>query len=422
MKRFITVILALTMVLTMSVPAFAADATEDNEAAAPIAPAPAEMTADQVKAIKPTAKAASYSYTKIKASWGKIEGVDGYKVYRAVKKTGKYSLVKTIANPVATSYINTGRATGKTYWYKVRGYKKIDGKAVYTKYSDIKSAYARPSKVKINKVYLPKDEQVKVTWNKVSGATGYQVYRKRVDKTTWKLFKTVSGKYTSATDKLLGNASKPFGPGGETWYDHADMKYIWEYKVRAYRAVNGKKVYGLFSVPKQFVPEWTIEEIYEELWKYGESLEWPMYEVVSTYPEPDENGDYIKKKTDGSTYHLKHVVGVNEEIGDYIYTNAANGNTTFPSDSSKLDRWTEKNSSWGVGWPCQFNKYDKKTSILKMLKSQLKIDFKYTMASNPIYWDPLWDYTGGGYSGIEMFSIYYKYDQKKACYNVWGVY
>ena len=64
MKRFVTMILALTMVLSMSVPAFADDVNPD--AAEPTAPA--ELTAAQVKAIKPAAKAASYSYTKIKVS------------------------------------------------------------------------------------------------------------------------------------------------------------------------------------------------------------------------------------------------------------------------------------------------------------------------------------------------------------------
>lgn len=418
MKRFVTMILAITMVLTMSVPAFADDVTPD--AAEPVTPA--ELTAAQVKAIKPAAKAASYSYTKIKVSWDAIEGIDGYKVYRAVKKTGKYSLVKTVADPVAKSYTNTGRTTGKTYYYKVRGYKKIGGKTVYTKYSDIKNAYARPSRAKINKVYLPKDEQVKVTWNKVSGATGYQVYRKRVDKSTWKLFKTVSSKYTSATDKLLGNASKPFGPGGETSYDYADMKYIWEYKVRAYRTVNGKKVYGLFSVPQKFVPEWTIEEIYEELWQYGESLEWPMYEVVSTYPDPDANGEYIKKKEDGSTYNLKHVVGDNMELGDLVYTNPANGNTKMPSDPSKFNRWTEKNSSWDVIWPCRFNRYEKKTSLIKSLKESFKVSYGDIVRGNPLYWDPL-DAAVGDYPwcGVEVFSIYCKYSSSKGEYQLWGL-
>ncbi len=195
MKRFMTIILALTMVLTMSVPAFAADVTEDTDATAPMAPVPAELTADQVKAIKPVVKAASYNYMKIKVSWDKIEGVDGYKVYRAAKKTGKYSLVKTVANPKAASYINTGRTTGKTYYYKLRGYKKIDGKTVYTKYSAVKSAKAQLSKPVVTVTLggtdkSPYTRTPKSSWKAVSGATGYEVYRSREGKNSYKKIAT----------------------------------------------------------------------------------------------------------------------------------------------------------------------------------------------------------------------------------------
>lgn len=61
MKRFIILIMALAMVLTMSVPVFADDTAADESA-------PAQLTAAQVKAIKPAAKAASYSYTKLKSA------------------------------------------------------------------------------------------------------------------------------------------------------------------------------------------------------------------------------------------------------------------------------------------------------------------------------------------------------------------
>lgn len=410
MERVSGFLLAVLIVVTMGVSVFADADAETIEAL--------ELSKGQFRTIKPAVKAFSTSYSAVRIRWARIDGVDGYKVYRAVKKSGRYSLIKTVSDSAAISYTNTGRTTGTTYYYKVRGFKKIGKTTYYTNYSAISSAYARPAKAAITKVYLPKDEQVKVMWNKVSGATGYQVYRKRTDKSTWKLFKTVSSKYTSVTDKMLGNASKPFGPGGETWYDHDDLKYDWEYKVRAYRTVNGKKVYGLFSAAQRFTPEWTIEEICEELWKYGESLEWPMYEVVSTYPDPDANGDYIKKKSDGSTYNMKHVVGINKETGDVIYTNPNYGNTAIPS---KFERWTEENCSWYVCWPCTFNRYDKKTSVLKMLKESLYADLESTSWSNPLYWDPLWDATGAGYTGANLFSIYYEYSKKNGEYSVWGL-
>jgi len=385
MKRFVTIILALTMVLTMCAPVYA-DETTTEVPDTPVAPVePAELTAAQVKAIKPAAKAASYSYTKIKVSWDKIEDLDGYKVYRATKKTGKYSLIKTVTNPSTTSYINTGRTIGKTYWYKVKGYKKIDGKTVYTKYSTVKSAVPRLSTVKITKVYLPKDFQTRVKWNKVSGATGYQVYRKRTDQSKWKLMKTVSSKYNYATDLMKGNLDSIWG-GQELW-DYEDIYHDWEYKVRAIRKSGGKTYYGYFSKPCKYQQDWTIKEIQKELIAYGESFEFPMYafyddngnEVDSMNPE----GEFMPKK-DGSTYHLEHYLG--------------------PKDN-------ETNRSWTVLWPEEINKYQRKTSILKQVKKIVKADIKYFAESDPKYWDDYIsyeDYVWGGYNGQQYFSIYYK--------------
>ena len=139
MKKIITLLITLTMVLTMTVPTFAADDVAGDADAVE----PAELSAAQVKVLKPSGvKAVSYSYTKIKVSWNKIEGVDGYKVYRATSKSGKYTVSKTTTSADTLSYINTGRTTGKTYFYKVRGYKKIGKTTYYTKYSAVTSTYA----------------------------------------------------------------------------------------------------------------------------------------------------------------------------------------------------------------------------------------------------------------------------------------
>ena len=74
----------------------------------------------------------------IKISWKKVTGAQGYKIYRATKKKGKYKLIKTIKKGSTVSYKNTKLSRSKKYYYKVRAYRKVGKKYVYSPYSTIK--------------------------------------------------------------------------------------------------------------------------------------------------------------------------------------------------------------------------------------------------------------------------------------------
>lgn len=74
-------------------------------------------------------------------SWKKSSNnLDGYVIYRSTSKNGKYKKLKTINSVKTTSYKDNNVKKGQTYYYKIVGYKKINGKATYTKYSNAKSA------------------------------------------------------------------------------------------------------------------------------------------------------------------------------------------------------------------------------------------------------------------------------------------
>lgn len=85
-----------------------------------------------------TAKASSKT---VKFTWKKTKTnqVDGYEVYCATSKKGKYTKVYTTENASVMKYTDSCKTskTGKTYYYKVRGYKVIGGKKYYTKWSNI---------------------------------------------------------------------------------------------------------------------------------------------------------------------------------------------------------------------------------------------------------------------------------------------
>lgn len=90
------------------------------------------------KCLRPSITLTSPKTKTINVSWKKVNGADGYAVYRSTSKSGTYSLKKTIIKGSTLSYTNTGLTKNKTYYYKVKAYKIVDGKKIYSDYSLVK--------------------------------------------------------------------------------------------------------------------------------------------------------------------------------------------------------------------------------------------------------------------------------------------
>ena len=58
----------------------------------------------------------------------------------ATSKNGKYSKIKTITNTKTIKYTKSSLKRGKTYYFKVRTFKIVNGKKIYSSYSSKKSA------------------------------------------------------------------------------------------------------------------------------------------------------------------------------------------------------------------------------------------------------------------------------------------
>ena len=72
-------------------------------------------------------------------TWKKVAGASGYIVYRASKKNGTYKAIKTIRSGKTVKYTDSKRKKGSTCYYKVRAYRKVNGKKVYSAYSSAKA-------------------------------------------------------------------------------------------------------------------------------------------------------------------------------------------------------------------------------------------------------------------------------------------
>ena len=279
---------------------------------------PTGTTADQNTSVKWTSsklkaakvdftKVTSASYDKLRLSWEPLSGVDGYQIYRATAKSGKYAKIATVKGASSATYTDTGRTCGTRYYYKLRAYKKIDGKTVSSKYSTILSAYAKPAKVKVTDAYAPDaaTTSIAVSFTTVRGATDYEVQlnqikkngketgfrsytyneegNKRVFKTYKQLLAILKKQHPSGyvTKTYMENGkviekkmtvadfTKTILATNQAEIELVQDDSIYEFRVRAYRKVNGRKVYGSWSEPYTMKETVNIDEVFKELRQYA---------------------------------------------------------------------------------------------------------------------------------------------------------
>jgi hypothetical protein len=82
---------------------------------------------DNVKLVKLTS-------TMVNFTWQKVSGASGYEIYRSSNTSTDFQLVKT---NTSLHYMNYGLTKGRTYNYKVRAYKLVGKKKVYSKFSAV---------------------------------------------------------------------------------------------------------------------------------------------------------------------------------------------------------------------------------------------------------------------------------------------
>ena len=314
-RILLTAALTAALAVTSAVPAMAETITADAGEQAVVTTTAAtaatttKWTSSKLKAAKVSLKSvASYSYDKIKITWEPLSGVDGYQIYRATSKSGTYSKVTSVTGASKSSYINEGRTCGKTYYYKLRAYKRINGKTVYSKFSSVMSAYAKPAKVKITDAYAPSlaTTTIAVDFTTVRGATDYEgqinqikpngqetgfrsyTYDYEGNKDTFSTYKQrlamvkkqypsgyvkgvvefVNGKPTSKTMTVEEYAASMIAKNQMKIGPNQDES-TYQFRVRAYRTVNGKKVYGSWSDVYTLKERLNVDEIYQEVRQYA---------------------------------------------------------------------------------------------------------------------------------------------------------
>ena len=174
-------------------------------------------------------KAVPASYHSAKVTWNGTSDASGYRIYRALG-SGTPVFYKEVG-PGVLSLTDTNLNTGTAYTYQITSI--VDQYGTSWESPCSLKVSARPALTKPTVKLTARKKQVTVKWSKVSGASGYVIYRSTKKSSGFKAVKTIkSGKTVKFVNKKLKK----------------DKKYY--FKVRAYRTVSGKKVYGSYSAVK----------------------------------------------------------------------------------------------------------------------------------------------------------------------------
>ncbi|WP_333636226.1 GH25 family lysozyme [Ruminococcus sp.] len=151
-------------------------------------------------------------------TWKSVNGVSGYSVYQWIGTSDSYKKLGDTAYPY---YTNSGKSSGTMYTYRVKAYYVSDNVMQYSKPAQVVTC-TLPANVTVTTAKRS-ESNISLAWNKVSKATGYEIYVK--SGSSWKKLTTTSGK--SYTAKNL-SGTKTF-------------------RIRAYRKYNGVNYYGAYT-------------------------------------------------------------------------------------------------------------------------------------------------------------------------------
>lgn len=185
-----------------------------------------------VGAINP--RVSAYANNFVTLTWDKQTAANGYEVFKYDASSKKYVLYKNITNPNTNTCKVTGLASNKKYDFKVRAYQIDDSEKTYAPFGAVVSQYTSISKPKLNSAKSTSKKKIKASWSKVGGASGYQVM--------WSTYKNFSKNYKTKSVKAKYSSKT---------VTTAQSKKTYYVRVRAYKTINGKKVYSQWSSTKK---------------------------------------------------------------------------------------------------------------------------------------------------------------------------
>lgn len=175
---------------------------------------------------KVTGIKAAVSDTAIRLSWSKAKNATSYRVYSYDTAKKKYTF---LGKTEKTTFKISSLSPNKTYVYMIRSTLTHGKKSVSSEYSACVSFTTKPAKVKNfgikeNSVYI---DNLTLKWSKLSGVTGYRIYRYDSAKKAYVTLVTLKG------DSTTQYTVRGLKPGTE-----------YSFKIKAYSNLSGSNLFG----------------------------------------------------------------------------------------------------------------------------------------------------------------------------------
>ena len=261
-------------------------------------------------------KTSKISADSITLTWDDAGDAEGYRVYRYNSETGKYGYLGTVSD---TTYTDKNLQAGTEYRYKVRCMWTIGGNNYFGTYSSVVGAATPPAKVENVSVDGQSSTKITLSWDSVSGVSGYRILQYNSDSDDYEEVASVGADATNLDVTKLIPAS------------------VYQFKVQAYKTIDTQTSFGeasdeIVGVTKpgkvKKVKLTTKSSAVTIKWRkadgvtgyqiYRLNTKTKKYEKIATVKGEEKISYKNKKLKKGSTYSYKVRAYMTVEDTDYF--------------------------------------------------------------------------------------------------------
>ena len=266
------------------------------------------VSAEDITVSAPTFRLVSSTTQSVKIAWETTDEVYCFKVYKMNNETGKY---ETVYKGRKTEMTVDGLSPGTEYLFAVRAYIIADAKTYKSSLIKLTCNTKLDTVKGINQSETTSTSH-RLTWKRIDGADGYQIYFYNTEKKKYVLI----GQTSKSTCKLTGLSSA----------------YTYTYKIRAFSLKkDGSKLYAKASAAfnavtlpaavtsftassvttSSFNLKWSAAERSDGYRIYEQNPETKKYTVVATVKNVDSLGISSKASAHSYTYVIRSYARLN---------------------------------------------------------------------------------------------------------------